>query len=89
LGKWNDHSLITEEFGSIETNPYQQGWFVPHDFKGLISLLDGCESVLKLLNDLFEKAPENMLWNQYYNHANEPVYHVAYFFNRIQAPWLT
>ncbi|MDR1611048.1 MAG: GH92 family glycosyl hydrolase [Candidatus Symbiothrix sp.] len=87
--KWDDNSLIKEDFGSIETNPYQQGWFVPQDVKGLTSLLGGRESVLTLLNDFFEKAPENMLWNKYYNHANEPVHHVAYLFNRIQAPWLT
>jgi predicted alpha-1,2-mannosidase len=87
--KWDAQSLITEDFGSIETNPYQQGWFVPHDVKNLISLLGGRDSVLTLLNNFFEKAPENMLWNKYYNHANEPVHHVAYLYNRIQAPWLT
>ena len=30
-----------------------------------------------------------MLWNNYYNHANEPVHHVPFLFNRLKAPWLT
>ena len=29
------------------------------------------------------------MWNDYYNHANEPVHHVPFLFNRIDAPWLT
>ena len=29
------------------------------------------------------------MWNDYYNHANEPVHHVAFLFNRIGYPWLT
>lgn len=30
-----------------------------------------------------------MMWNDYYNHANEPVHHVPFLFNRLGAPWLT
>lgn len=26
------------------------------------------------LNDMFERTPDNMMWNLYYNHANEPVH---------------
>jgi predicted alpha-1,2-mannosidase len=33
--------------------------------------------------------PEDMLWNDYYNHANEPVHHVPFLFNRLGQPWLT
>jgi len=29
------------------------------------------------------------MWNDYYNHANEPVHHVPFLFNRLGAPWLT
>ena len=29
------------------------------------------------------------MWNAYYNHANEPVHHVPFLFNRLGAPWLT
>jgi predicted alpha-1,2-mannosidase len=38
---------------------------------------------------MFEKVPQNMMWNDYYNHANEPVHHVPFLFNRIGMPWLT
>ena len=30
-----------------------------------------------------------MLWNDYYNHAYEPVHHVPFLFNCLGAPWLT
>lgn len=30
-----------------------------------------------------------MLWNDYYNHANEPVHHVPFMFNVLGKPWLT
>ena len=30
-----------------------------------------------------------MHWNAYYNHANEPVHHVPFMFNRLGAPHLT
>jgi putative alpha-1,2-mannosidase len=29
------------------------------------------------------------MWNNYYNHANEPVHHVPFLYNRVGAPWLT
>jgi predicted alpha-1,2-mannosidase len=87
--EWIEDALITEWYGAIEANPYQQGWFVPHDVEGMIKLMGGRDSVLTRLNDFFEKTPENMLWNDYYNHANEPVHHVAYLYNRLQTPWLT
>ena len=29
------------------------------------------------------------MWNSYYNHANEPVHHVPFLFNRLGVPWLT
>jgi len=30
-----------------------------------------------------------MLWNDYYNHANEPVHLVPFLFNRLGQPWQT
>jgi putative alpha-1,2-mannosidase len=41
------------------------------------------------LVNFFEKAPPDFLWNDYYNHANEPVHHVPFLFNYIHVPWLT
>ena len=29
------------------------------------------------------------MWNSYYNHANEPVHHAPFLFNRLGVPWLT
>ena len=74
--------------GCVESNPYQQGWFVPHDVAGLIDLM-GKDHFLAYLNDFFDKTPRNFKWNDYYNHANEPVHHVAYLFAYAGAPWLT
>jgi predicted alpha-1,2-mannosidase len=38
---------------------------------------------------MFRKTPDEMLWNDEYNHANEPVHHIPFLFNRLGAPWLT
>jgi len=74
--------------GCIESNPYQQGWFVPHDIEGLQSLM-GKDLCAKELTALFDKTPDDFLWNDYYNHANEPVHQVVFMFNEIGLPWLT
>lgn len=74
--------------GCIESNPYQQGWFVPHDVGGLIELL-GREYFVQELTAMFEKAPKGFTWNDYYNHPNEPVHHVAFMFPYVGMPWLT
>ncbi|GEP92128.1 alpha-1,2-mannosidase, putative [Chitinophaga terrae (ex Kim and Jung 2007)] len=84
---WNNGGRIAQP--TLESNAYQQGWFVPHDLDGLVSLLGGKEKVIADLEDLFNKTPENFSWNDYYNHANEPVHHVPFLFNRLGAPWLT
>jgi predicted alpha-1,2-mannosidase len=86
---WPVEGRLKEEYGCIESNPYQQGWFVPHDVPGLVDLLGGNEKAIADLENFMEKAPENLSWNMYYNHSNEPVHHVAFLFNRMGAPWLT
>jgi len=80
---------LTEGYGCVESNPYQQGWFVPHDIPGMAALMGGNQKAIADLTQFFEQAPENLLWNKYYNHANEPVHHVPFLFNRLGAPWLT
>ena len=87
--KWPPKGRLTQGYGCIESNPYQQGWFVPHDVKGMAELMGGKEKTVGDLNSFFENMPENMLWNNYYNQANEPVHHVPFLFNRLNAPWLT
>ncbi|MEO6721609.1 MAG: GH92 family glycosyl hydrolase, partial [Ferruginibacter sp.] len=91
-GNWEPmpaEGRLKEWYGTIECNPYQQGWFVPHDVKGMVELMGGNKKVVDDLTNLFDKTPENMMWNEYYNHANEPVHHVPFLFNRVGAPWLT
>jgi alpha-1,2-mannosidase, putative len=91
-GSWEPYpetGRLTQWYGSIESNPYQQGWFVPHDVPGMVSLMGGPEKVRADLENMFAHTPENMMWNDYYNHANEPVHHVPFLFNRVGAPWLT
>jgi len=75
--------------GCTESNPLQQTWFVPHDVAGLIDLIGDAEEFCRELEDLFEKTPSSFGWNDYYNHANEPVHHVPYLFVYAGKPWLT
>lgn len=86
---WPEKGRLTQNYGSRESNPYQQGWFVPHDVDGLAELLGGREAALADLERFFKKVPEDMMWNDYYNHANEPVHNVPFLFNRLGAPWQT
>jgi len=86
---WPKEGRLKQDYGCVESNPYQQGWFVPHDLEGLAQLLGGRAKALADLESFFEKTPENFQWNNYYNHANEPVHHVPFLFNRLGKPWLT
>ncbi len=86
---WPAEGRLAEGYGTVESNPYQQGWFVPQDITGMVALMGGREKALADLTEFFERTPEDLLWNKYYNHANEPVHHVAFLFNRLGAPWLT
>jgi predicted alpha-1,2-mannosidase len=74
--------------GCAESNPYQQGWFVPHDVPGMMQLM-GKQFFIDELTAFFDKSPDNFKWNDYYNHPNEPVHHVPYLFNEAGKPWLT
>ena len=86
---WPENALTKEWYGCIESNAYQQGWFVPHDVPGMVELMGGKEKVVADLTNLFDKTPSNLLWNEYYNHANEPVHFVPFFFNQLSVPWDT
>ncbi|MBE7170222.1 MAG: GH92 family glycosyl hydrolase [Williamsia sp.] len=86
---WPATGRLKQGYGTIESNPYQQGWFVPQDVEGMATLMGGRERVIADLDTFFSKMPQNMMWNDYYNHANEPVHHVPFLFNRLGAPWLT
>jgi predicted alpha-1,2-mannosidase len=91
-GSWEDwpaEGRLKQFYGTVESNPYQQGWFVPHDIAGMVQLMGGRDHVITDLLHFFNKAPASLLWNDYYNHANEPVHHVPFLFNRLGSPWLT
>ncbi len=86
-GSWTEWKGATAEGqGCVESNPYQQGWFVPHDVAGLIKLM-GKDYFLTYLTDFFEKTPVSFQWNAYYNHANEPVHHAVYLYAYAGQPW--
>ncbi|MBR4172392.1 MAG: GH92 family glycosyl hydrolase [Kiritimatiellae bacterium] len=75
--------------GTVESNPLQQGWFVPHDPQGLIALMGGRPRFLSRLETFFQKAPEDFLWGNYYNHPNEPSHHIVFLFAEAGRPDLT
>lgn len=87
--KWPAKGRLQEGYGCTESNPYQQGWFVPHDVDGMVEIMGGRDKVLSDLKTFFKNTPRDFLWNMYYNHANEPVHHVPFLFNRLGTPWLT
>lgn len=72
-----------------ESNIEQQGWFVPYDIPGLMEQVGGKEKFVARLDDFFKRTPNVARWNDFYNHANEPVHLLPFLFNRAGAPWLT
>jgi predicted alpha-1,2-mannosidase len=88
-GSWTQwQGATTQGQGCVESDPYQQGWFVPQDVRGMIEMM-GRDYFLKHLTEFFEKTPRSFKWNDYYNHANEPVHHVPYLFVYAGEPWLS
>jgi predicted alpha-1,2-mannosidase len=91
-GSWMTYprdGRLTQDFGCVESNPYQQGWFVPHDWDYFVDLLGGKEAACQDLKNMFAKTPHTYPWNDYYNHANEPVHSIPYLFNLLGYPSLT
>jgi predicted alpha-1,2-mannosidase len=86
---WPAEGKLREGYGTTESNELQQGWFVPHDIQGMAELMGGREQAIADLDTMFAKTPDDFLWNAYYNHANEPVHHVPYLYNRLGQPWKT
>ena len=74
-----------ENWGCVESNIFQQSWFVPYDVEGL-SCLFGKERTLELLERLFERADFSRLWNEDYNHSNEPCHNITHYFNLLGEP---
>ncbi len=76
--EWNGY----DDEGCVESNILQQSWFVPYDVKGL-SVLFGEKRTVKLLEKFFKKADLSKLWNNDYNHSNEPCHNITHYFSML------
>lgn len=83
--------LINDEYdtqGCVESNIFQQSWFVPYDASGICDLF-GKQRTIALLERLFEGADLTALWNENYNHSNEPCHNLTHYFNLLKMPHRT
>lgn len=69
-----------DTYGCVESNVYQQSFFVPYDVLALSDLF-GRDRFITLLEELFSKADFSRLWNEDYNHSNEPCHNLTHYFN--------
>lgn len=72
----------------VESNIFQQSWFVPYDVKGLSELF-GKKRMIKLLEVFFRKANLGALWSKDYNHSNEPCHNITHYFSILGLPHRT
>ena len=75
--------------GCVESNPWQQGWFVPHDVEGLVRLMGGREKFTAELETFFAETPQHFGWCNSYNHPNEPCHTLPFLFAHSAKPQLT
>ncbi|MDZ7722255.1 MAG: GH92 family glycosyl hydrolase [candidate division KSB1 bacterium] len=89
--------------GWVEATAAQFTYFVPHDVKGLIKLMDTREAFTDKLNTAFEKDTQHNFVSvktrdkeettrnrrRYINYGNQPSMQLAFLFNYSGAPWLT
>ena len=71
-----------DDEGCVESNILQQSWFIPYDVIGL-SKLFGEKRTVKLLERFFKKAKLSALWNEDYNHSNEPCHNITHYFSML------
>ncbi len=72
----------------VESNIFQQSWFVPYDIKGLAGLF-GRKRTIRLLETFFRKAKLSALWSNDYNHSNEPCHNITHYFSMLGLPHRT
>jgi predicted alpha-1,2-mannosidase len=84
-------------FNFTEANSWQYSFFVPHDIRGLIALMNGEVNFTTKLDQLFianskttghEQADITGLIGQY-AHGNEPSHHIAYLYDYAHESWKT
>ncbi|MDD6032498.1 MAG: GH92 family glycosyl hydrolase [Oscillospiraceae bacterium] len=88
-GRWMEEDGIYDIRGCVESNIFQQSWFVPHDIDSLIDCMGGKEVFCEKLERFLSEADLTALWNDAYNHSNEPCHTVAHLFNHAGKPWRT
>lgn len=88
-GNWMETDGLYDERGCTESNIFQQSWFVPQDIPGLIERMGGEDSFCERLEEFMSRADLSALWNDDYNHSNEPCHTVAHLFNHAGRPWRT
>lgn len=71
-----------DDDGCVESNILQQSWFAPYDVINL-SKLFGEKRTVELLESFFEKAELGALWNDDYNHSNEPCHNITHYFSML------
>ena len=76
------------QIGCVESNIFQQSWFIPFDVEGLSGLF-GRERFLQLLEKFFSNADLSALWNEDYNHSNEPCHNITHYFAMVGKPYRT
>ncbi len=74
-----------DDDGTVESNIFQQSWFAPYDVVGL-SKLFGEKRTIELLEEFFERADLKSLWNDDYNHSNEPCHNITHYFSILGLP---
>ncbi|MBE6653526.1 MAG: glycoside hydrolase family 92 protein [Ruminococcaceae bacterium] len=84
-GNWAEWKGIYDTEGCVESNIFQQSWFVPHDPQGLIGLM-GKETCLTNLERLMAESDLSAMWNDAYNHPNEPCHHLVHLFTELGLP---
>lgn len=103
-GNWGEPvDILRYDNGWEEGNAAQYTWFVPHDVKGLITLMGNKDIFNSKLNQSFLMAEKHdftsgkshdkelleQLRRVYINYGNQPSIQTAYLFNYSGAPWLT
>ena len=84
-GEWAEWRDIYDSEGCVESNIFQQSWFVPHDPKGLIGLM-GREKFIDNLDRLMRESDLSAMWNDAYNHPNEPCHHLVHMYTDVGQP---
>ena len=100
MGKWiNNYDPFSGKHW-IEGNGWQYTWYVPHDVKGLVTLM-GKDLFNSRLEEGFEKSVKSnfaayafdrhqeIAYEYYINHGNEGNMQASFLFNYSGKPWLT